>query len=213
MSVGKRIKERRKQLKLSVDYIAEKLNVDRSTIYRYESSEIEKFPVQVIEPISEILNVSPSYLMGWTDTKENLVVKSEYPIFPAISAGLPIEIDGVLEDNIEKISIPDVLMGKWAGHSEIYITRTNGDSMNRIIPHGSLIAVKPIELHELKDNDIVVYRNGSEYAVKRFENHGEKLVFRPDSNNSSFTDDVVHLDNADDLRIKGKVVMWIVTKD
>lgn len=67
MSVGKRIKERRKELGLSVDDIADKLGKNRATIYRYESDEIENLPITVIEPLAEILKTTPSYLMGWDD--------------------------------------------------------------------------------------------------------------------------------------------------
>ncbi|MDI5788751.1 S24 family peptidase [Bacillus licheniformis] len=46
--------------------------------------------------------------------------------------------------------------------------RINGDSMNRIMPHDSLIAVRPVPLSNLRDGDIVVYSDGGDYAVKRF---------------------------------------------
>ena len=41
MTIGNRIKSRRKELNLSVDEVAEKLNKNRATIYRYENDEIE----------------------------------------------------------------------------------------------------------------------------------------------------------------------------
>src|SRR5690625_4712226 len=166
-----------------------------------------------VQKMADYFGVMKSDLIEDRDNVVHLPTSSQYPIYPPISAGLPIEVDGITDNDVEKTSIPDVLMGKWAGNSDIYITRTNGESMNKIIPHDSIIAVKPVELHELKDNDIVVYRNHGEYAVKRFEKHDDKLVFRPDSTDTSFTDDVIYKENADDLRIKGKVVLWIVTAD
>lgn len=42
MSVGKRIKERRNELHMSVDELATKLNKNRAIIYRYEKGDIEK---------------------------------------------------------------------------------------------------------------------------------------------------------------------------
>ena len=104
-------------------------------------------------------------------------------------------------------------MGKYAGHNDIYITRVNGESMNKIIPDQSLIAVKPIELSYLKDGDIVVYNYDNEYAVKKYYKHGDKIVFRPDSDNMAFTDQVINLDSEIDLKIKGKVVLYIVEMD
>lgn len=215
MTIGERIRKRRKELKLSVDYIAEKLGKNRATVYRYESDEIEDMSINVIGDIAKVLKVDPGYLMGWTSVKDDIKSKSQYTIIPAISAGLPVEVDGILESDVEKISIPDYLMGKWAGDSSIFFTRTNGDSMNKIIPHDSLIAVKPVESHELSDNDIVVYCRHGEYAVKRFidDRQNNRLIFKPDSTDERFADDVVNLDDIGDVAIKGKVVMWIVVED
>lgn len=69
MNVGEKIKKRRKELGLSADQLAEKLGKDRSTIYRYESKEIEKLPVDIIEPLAKALLVTPQFLMGWTEEK------------------------------------------------------------------------------------------------------------------------------------------------
>lgn len=65
MDVGKRIKERRKELKLSVDELAQKLNKNRTTVYRYEKGDIENLPLDILGPLAEALNTTPAYLMGW----------------------------------------------------------------------------------------------------------------------------------------------------
>ena len=67
MNIGQRIKERRLAIGMSVDKLAEKLGLNRATIYRYESRDIENMPTSVLEPLANALLVSPSYLMGWTD--------------------------------------------------------------------------------------------------------------------------------------------------
>ena len=43
------------------------MGVSRATIYRYESADIEKLPLTILEPLSKILRCSPAYLMGWDD--------------------------------------------------------------------------------------------------------------------------------------------------
>lgn len=70
MTIGNRIKNRRKELNLSVDEVAEKLNKNRATIYRYESDEIENLPITILEPLAEILNTTPAYLMGWKENED-----------------------------------------------------------------------------------------------------------------------------------------------
>lgn len=212
MNIGERIKNRRKELKLSADFVAKELGVDRSTVYRYESQDIEKFPLQIIEPLAKILRVSPAYLMGW-ETKESTTSKSEYKYFPvSVAAGLPDNVDCVLNYDTDTLELPDLIMGKWARDKDIFIVKVNGESMNRILPNHSLIAVKCTPLENLKNGDIVVFSNGYDYSVKHFFNDKEnrRLIFRPDSNDNSFTDYVVDYDNANDLKIHGKVVVYIV---
>lgn len=67
MDVGKRIRERRKELNLSVDELAKKLNKNRTTVYRYEKGDIENLPMDILGPLAKALNATPAYLMGWDD--------------------------------------------------------------------------------------------------------------------------------------------------
>lgn len=67
MTVGERIKQKRLEKGMSVDELAAKLGKNRATIYRYESNDIENLPISILGPISEALNVSPTYLMGYED--------------------------------------------------------------------------------------------------------------------------------------------------
>lgn len=201
----------------NISQFSKAAGVPYTTIKSFIERDLERASIDSVLKVANTLGVKIEDLIEEnnhvTEKNEIYTISSQYPKFPPISAGVPLEIDGVTEKESEKISIPDILMGKWAGNSKIYITRTNGESMNRIIPHDTLIAVIPVELHELKDNDIVVYRNHGEYAVKRFEKHDDKLVFRPDSTDRSFTDDIIYLEDADELTISGKVVMHTVIHD
>ena len=70
MKIGERIKNRRKELGLSADELAELLGKNRATVYRYESSEIENMPTTILEPLAKALRTTPAYLMGWEDPGE-----------------------------------------------------------------------------------------------------------------------------------------------
>ncbi len=65
MKIGMRIKERRKELKMSADELAKRLGKNRATIYRYEKGDIENLPLDILEPIAEALETNPASLMGW----------------------------------------------------------------------------------------------------------------------------------------------------
>lgn len=75
MTIGQRIQQKRKEMRMSADELAKKLGKDRSTIYRYEKGDIEKFPLDILEPIAKALNTTPAYLMGWErKEKENNII-------------------------------------------------------------------------------------------------------------------------------------------
>lgn len=70
MNTGDRIKQRRIELGLTVDELAEKTGKSRATIYRYENGDIENMPIPVLEPLAKALETTPADLMGWIDTAE-----------------------------------------------------------------------------------------------------------------------------------------------
>lgn len=76
MTIGERIKEIRKQKKISVEYLASELGVSKTTIYRYEDSSIEKIPLQIFDKLCELLGVTAAELMG------NAPKKNELPELP-----------------------------------------------------------------------------------------------------------------------------------
>lgn len=63
MEIYERIKQRRKEIGLSAETVAEKLGVSPATIYRYEKNDIKKFPTDILEPLAKILRTTPAYLL------------------------------------------------------------------------------------------------------------------------------------------------------
>ena len=67
MTIGERIKKRRLEIGMTVDQLSDLIGKNRATIYRYESNEIEKFPIDVLYPLADALRTTPAYLMGWEE--------------------------------------------------------------------------------------------------------------------------------------------------
>ena len=76
MTIGQRIKERRKELGMSADELGVRLGVNRSTVFRYENGFIEKIPIDILKPIAEALQTTPQYLMGWEEEQNKSKDKS-----------------------------------------------------------------------------------------------------------------------------------------
>ena len=78
MTTGDRIKQRRKDLGMSVSELARELGKNRATIYRYESNDIENLPVNVLEPLAKALDTTPAQLMGWYNRESPSLNEPEY---------------------------------------------------------------------------------------------------------------------------------------
>lgn len=86
MTVGERIRQRRKELNLSVEEVAKRLNKNRATVYRYESDDIENLPITIIKPLADVLETTPSYLMGWANNSESTLKEETYYITETTSS-------------------------------------------------------------------------------------------------------------------------------
>lgn len=68
--VGKRIKTRRKELKISAATLAENLSLSKATIHRYENGDIKNIKMPVLEAMADILKVNPLWLLGKSEVKD-----------------------------------------------------------------------------------------------------------------------------------------------
>lgn len=65
-----KIKERRNDLNMSYQELANKTGLSKSTLQRYETGSIKNMPIDKLEIIANALDISPAYLMGWEDEKK-----------------------------------------------------------------------------------------------------------------------------------------------
>ena len=203
--IGKRIKQLRLSNNMNQDMLAEILNTTKQSISRYENGD-RKVDQDILFELSNVFNVSIDDFFP-SDNEMIITPSSEYTYFPtAISAGSPFTVDGMTESS--KISISDEVMGSYKNDRDIFFARINGDSMDKAIPDGSLIAIKPTETEALKNGDIVVYSSDGEYSVKHFYKTSASIIFKPNSTNIEHHEH--HYSQGDEIKIYGKVVTYIV---
>lgn len=202
MKIGERIRQRRKFLGLSVDELAEKLGKNRATIYRYESSDIEKLPTTVLEPLADALKTTPAYLMGWEDDKPAdtlTVLPAEkihmIPVFGSVAAGFGAYASS---DIIEYI--PLYIENDCDVENTICIT-VKGQSMYPKIEEGDRIVVRRQD--SVDNGRIAVVMIGDEAVVKRVECEKNKLTLI--SINPEYPPRVIEGKDLEDVRIVGLV--------
>ena len=91
--IGDRIKLRRDELDMTLDEVAAKVGVSKSTIQRYENGLIGRIKIPVIESIADALFVSPGWLVG--PSKEKTAVPDVLHPAPSPAPADP-EISSVL---------------------------------------------------------------------------------------------------------------------
>jgi len=70
-SLGTRIKELRTLSGLSQEELGRRVGVQRAAINKYEVGSVTNIPLATIEKIASVFNVSPTYLVGWSNQVYN----------------------------------------------------------------------------------------------------------------------------------------------
>lgn len=213
VTIGERIKERRKQLGLTVDELALRLGKNRATIYRYESNDIEKLPTTVLEPLAKALDTTPSHLMGWEDKNsdplsdlmqkyDNIkpVKLKRFPMLGEIACGKPVFAD---EDR-EHYVMADMDIA-----ADFCLT-AKGDSMiNARIYEGDIVFIK--EMPIVDNGDIAAVIIDDEATLKRVYYYPNDNMLQLVAENPKYKPLVYQGEELNHIRILGKAVYFMST--
>ncbi|HLR24178.1 MAG TPA: XRE family transcriptional regulator [Candidatus Avipropionibacterium sp.] len=205
--VGSKISYYRKKKRITQEELGKMLGVKNNTISAYERGTIST-DQNILFQLADIFDIS---INDFFPSSEDRTESTKYNYFPtAISAGQPLTIDGITEAS--KISVSDEILGKYRNDRSIFFARASGDSMDRIINDGSLIAIKPVDnVESLKNGDIVVFSTNHEYSVKHIYKTDTSIIFKPNSTNLDHHEQ--HLSYKDEITIYGKVVASVSIYD
>lgn len=70
-NLGTRIKELRTLLGLSQEELGNRIGVQRAAINKYEKGTVTNVPIENIEKLAMVFDVSPNYLVGWDESNSN----------------------------------------------------------------------------------------------------------------------------------------------
>lgn len=179
--IGLRLEQRRKELGLTLDDVAQEIGVAKSTIQRYEKGNIEKIKLPVIEAISRVLQVNPSWLCCKTDEMEEqprnnlphsiapLPKMREWRVLGATACGKPLHRELLDETIIAPDDIKADVVFRCVGDSMINARIFNGDVV--------FVHLQP----EVENGQIAVVREGEEYTLKRVYYHEDYVELRPEN--------------------------------
>lgn len=139
-----RLKDRRKELGLTLQEVADKMGLTRSTVQKYESGLIKGVETSILERLSEVLSCTPAYLMGWSDEAETLpapTITADTTLFPVIGE-IAAGYDHIASEEFsgEKIEIPNsYLCGRKP--EEFFVLKVQGESMYPTYQEGDKVLI------------------------------------------------------------------------
>ena len=68
-TMGKRIKDKRENLEMTLADLGNKVNVQASTVRKWETGYIKDIRSDKIQKLADALGVTPAYLMGWDESR------------------------------------------------------------------------------------------------------------------------------------------------
>ena len=108
MTMGERIKALRIQHGLTQEELGQKVGVQKSAIYKYETGLVVNLKRSMIEKLALALGVKPTYLMGLSDEEttvppgfEPLPKMVKRPLVGSIACGQPITAEQNVEDYVD----------------------------------------------------------------------------------------------------------------
>lgn len=135
MTIGEKIKTLRKQHNMTQGDVAAALGIATQTVFKYEKNIVTSIPLDNVEKLANLFEVSPSYLTGWQDdesegtTNYEPTITEDYTTFPVlgdVAAGYDI---AAFEDwEGDTIDIPNSYL-KGREKTDFFVLRVRGDSM------------------------------------------------------------------------------------
>lgn len=205
ITIGDRIKQKRKALGLTLEELAKRVKTSKQTIHRYENNIITNIPSDKIELLAKALNCSPGFLMGWEEEQINIFSYDNIKPMPemrkvprlgVIACGEPILAN---EEHGEFDSVPVNVKCDFT-------LTCKGDSMiNARIFDGDIVAIKAQPTVENGEIAAVIIED--EATLKRVYQIGDTLILQAE--NPTFPDLEYHGEELNHIKILGKAVYFV----
>ncbi|MCD7966567.1 MAG: helix-turn-helix domain-containing protein [Clostridiaceae bacterium] len=173
--IGKRIKQKREELKITQEELAIKLGYkSKTTIAKIENGTNDIVQSKVVE-FANALNTTVAYLMGWDNNVGPIIngTKRKCPgvtinVLGRVAAGVPIE---AVEDIIDTEEISE----EMASTGEFFGLQIHGDSMEPRMFEGDVVIVR--QQDDAESGDVVIAMvNGDEATCKRLKKYNDGIM-------------------------------------
>lgn len=203
MTFAEKLKNLRKSKKITQEELAKIINVERSSIGKYESANTIPSNDTLIK-IAEYFNVSTDYLLGKTNVQSNSqyanlfpIEKKKFPLLGEIACGEPIYVDEDRESYV--MSGTDI--------DADFCLKAVGDSMTgaRILD-GDIVFIKKMPM--VNNGEIAAVIIGEEATLKRVYYNQEQSKLILQAENPKYEPLVYIGEELNQIRIIGRAVAF-----
>lgn len=154
-----RIRELRLQHKMTQSKLAKLMNVARSTVAMWETSDNQPSNERLLE-LADLFDVSVDYIL---QRETDSICSLRVPVLGTVAAGIPID---AIEEIVDWEDIPESM----AKSGEFFGLRIKGHSMEPRIMEGDTVIVR--QQPDVESGDIaIVLVNGDEGTCKKLVKH------------------------------------------
>ena len=201
-TIGYRIRCARERIDMTQEQLGRLCGTTKQTIFKYENDIVTNIPMDRIESIASALNVSPIYLMGWSDNLFSAApnispvpTMNKVPLIGAIACGAPILADEHVDDYVD---IPAHISADFA-------LTCKGDSMiNARIFDGDIVYIR--QQDTVDNGQIAAVLIDGEATLKRVKLFDDHISLEPE--NPQYRPLVYWGEEMNAVRILGKAVAF-----
>ena len=205
MDIYQRIRNRREELGMSQDDLAQKMGYkSRSSINKIEMG-LNDISQSKVVAFAEALDTTPAYLMGWAVTSKPTEVPPGFmplpetckvPLVGRIACGQPITAEENIEDYLD---VP-------VGHHVDFALLCEGDSMvDAGIDDGDVVYIR--KQPDVENGQIAAVRIDNEATLKRVYKYVDRIVLQPE--NRAYPPLTYVGAEMNQVTIEGKAVGWL----
>ncbi len=172
MNTNELLRNRRKELDLTMKQVADYVGVSEATVSRWESGNIANMGRDKIALLSQILKITPGAIAGYDFQQNDFHKKStvKIPVLGLVRAGIPM-------DAVEYIIDYEEISEDMARQGEFFALQIKGDSMEPKISEGDVVIVR--KQPDVENGEIaIILVNGDEATIKKVQkfNGGINLI-------------------------------------
>lgn len=210
MDIGTRIKHLREEKKLTQEQLAKSINSTKQAIFKYENGVVTNIPMDKLMTIAKVLGCSPSYLMGWSESRSDYSQNNLYEyenISPVSTQRIPMLGNIACGEPIFADEERDCYVECGTEIKADFCLTAHGDSMiGARIHNGDIVFCKSQSM--VDNGEIAAVIIGDDATLKRVFYYPEKKKLVLQAENPKYEPFVYVGAELEEIRIIGKAVTF-----